>query len=126
MSVTIHTCKLHQHSHAYRVCVACHHQYCPQYWTACPKCDGGTVRSTTASAMAPGFKAMATRMQNAEDSFIETIMAKGFTADEARKAMGIMLKLKVAKLDAVNGRIGVTHGMYLETDVIRNAVNMAY
>ena len=71
----------------------------------------------------PGTKQIAQRIVNAEEAFIEVLMAKGFNREEAVKAMGVMLKLKVAKLDAVSGTIRVKHGIYLEVDVIRNAVN---
>jgi hypothetical protein len=64
----------------------------------------------------------AQRIVNAENAFIEIIMEKGFTKEEATKAMNTMLKLKLAKMDAVIGRISVKHGAYLEVDVIRNAV----
>lgn len=44
---------------------------------------------------------------------------KGFTRDQAQTAMRIMLRLKVAKLDIVSGRISVKHRAFLESDVIR-------
>jgi predicted TIM-barrel enzyme len=71
----------------------------------------------------PGTKAVATRIVNAEENFVQIIIEKGFTKDEAFKAMRTMLKLKVAKLDAIIGRITVKHGAYLEASSIRNAVN---
>lgn len=69
-----------------------------------------------------GNQNTAKRIVQAENDFIEVIMSKGFTKEEATKAMTTMLKLKVAKMDAVIGRISVKHGAYLEVDVIRNAV----
>jgi hypothetical protein len=66
---------------------------------------------------------VAQRMVNAENDFRQVIMERGFARDEANKAMRTMLKLKVAKLDAVNGRISVVHGAYLDHQAIRNAVN---
>jgi len=70
-----------------------------------------------------GAQAMATRMNNAEAAFIETLMRHGkISRPEAEKAMRTMLRLKVAKLDAVSGVIRVKHGAYLEPDAIRNAV----
>lgn len=71
----------------------------------------------------PGTKAIAARIVNAERGFVETIMRQGFTETEATKAMRTMLKLKVAKLDPIIGRISVKHGAYLEPDALRNAVN---
>jgi hypothetical protein len=73
--------------------------------------------------MENGFKAVATRINNAQENFISVIESKGFSRSEAVKAMGTMLKLKVAKLDAVSGVINVKHGAFLEVDVIKNAIN---
>ena len=71
-----------------------------------------------------GTQAMAQRIVNAEENFADTLVAiANITRDEAFKAMRTMLKLKVAKLDAVGGRITVKHGAYLETSAIINAVN---
>lgn len=70
-----------------------------------------------------GLEAMAVRITNAQINFVEVIMAKGFTREDAQKAMHTLLKLKLAKLDSVGGVIRVKHGVYLEEDVLRNAVN---
>lgn len=69
-------------------------------------------------------KAVAQRIANAEAGFVQTIMEKGFTHEEATKAMRTMLKLKVAKLSIGTGRIAVKHGAFLELSAIRNAVNL--
>ena len=70
-----------------------------------------------------GTKAVAQRIVNAQNGFIAILMAKGFNEADATKAMKTMLKLKVAKLDAVSGVINVKHGAFLEADVIKNAVD---
>lgn len=70
-----------------------------------------------------GTRAIAQRIVNAENDFVQLIMEKGFTREEANKAMRTMLKLKVAKLDPVGGRISMKHGAFWESDVLRNAVN---
>jgi hypothetical protein len=70
-----------------------------------------------------GTRDIAQRIVNAEENFIQIIREKGFTREEAIKAMHTMLKLKVAKLDAVSGRISVKHGAFLSSEAIRNAVN---
>lgn len=70
-----------------------------------------------------GTKQVAQRIVNAEQDFVQMIMEKGFTREDAFKAMHTMLKLKVAKLDPIIGRISVKHGAYLEIEAIRNAVN---
>jgi hypothetical protein len=70
------------------------------------------------------FKPIAQRIVNAENDFIEVLMAQAsISKDDAIKAMRAMLKMKVAKLDAVSGRISVKHGAYLDADVIKNAAN---
>ena len=69
-----------------------------------------------------GTQAIAQRIVNAENAFIETLMNRGFSRAEAVKAMSTMIKLKVAKLDAVGGVINVKHGAFLEPSAIRNAV----
>lgn len=71
----------------------------------------------------PGTRAIAQRIVNAENVFIEMIQERGFTRAEAEKAMRTMLKLKVAKLDPISGRINVKHGAFLDPEAIRNAVN---
>jgi len=70
-----------------------------------------------------GTRAMAQRIVNAEDGFIETIQEHGFTREEAVKAMATMLRTKVAVLDPVGGTIRVKHGAFLDPEVIRNAVD---
>lgn len=69
--------------------------------------------------------AIAQRVKNAHEDFAAVIEAKGFTAADAEKIVGVLLRLKAAKLDANLGRISVVHGMYLEADVLRNALNLA-
>lgn len=63
------------------------------------------------------------RMKNAWEEFIEVIMSQGFSRADAVKAANTMLDLKVAKMDAVNGTIRVTHGAYLDRDAIQAAVD---
>lgn len=70
-----------------------------------------------------GYRAIATRIVNAQERFIAILESKGFTREDAVKAMNTMLKLKVAKLDPVSGVINVRHGAFLEKEVIQNAVN---
>ena len=71
-----------------------------------------------------GTKQIAQRIVNAENNFIDTLMTLGdVSRADATKAMRAMLRLKVAKLDAVSGRINVKHGAYLDREVIQRAVN---
>jgi hypothetical protein len=74
--------------------------------------------------MENAFKDIAQRTVNAENSFVESVMNCGAcTKAEAEKVMAYYLKHKIAKMDAVIGRISVKHGAYLDADVIRNAIN---
>jgi len=69
------------------------------------------------------FRSVAQRVVNAENDFIEVLMnLGGISHADAAKAMGTMLRLKVAKLDPGIGRINVKNGAYLDRDVIRRAV----
>lgn len=71
----------------------------------------------------PGTRAVAARIVNAEREFVRLIMERGFTREEAEKAMRTMLRLRVAKLDPIGGTIRVTHGAFLDPPAIRKAVN---
>ena len=72
--------------------------------------------------MTKGFKAIAQRMVNAEKAMIETLMNLASLPEaEAREAFVTLVKVKALKLDAVNGRYLVTHGAFMEPDVIRRA-----
>jgi hypothetical protein len=69
-----------------------------------------------------GTREIAQRIVNAEEGFIEIIRERGFTRDEAIMVMQTMLRLKLAKLDPVIGRISVKHGALLESETIRAIV----
>jgi hypothetical protein len=70
-----------------------------------------------------GFKPMAIRQLNAERAFVDFVESKGFSRADAAKAVSTLLRLKIAKLDAVTGSWSVKHGAFLDVDVLRNAVN---
>lgn len=36
-------CKHHNYAHRYNVCAKCGKQYCPYYWSDCPRCQGGVI-----------------------------------------------------------------------------------
>jgi len=88
-----------------------------------PAADRSEVSLTrTERLMTKGFKAVAQRMVNAERTMIETLMnIANLTEAEARKAFVMLRKVKALKLDAVSGRYLVTHGTFMEPDVIRRA-----
>lgn len=74
------------------------------------------------SGFEKGAKAMAQRMDQAEDSFVETLMTLGgITLTEAKVVFAGYRKFKLVKMDAVGGRITVKHGALLDREVIRRA-----
>lgn len=71
-------------------------------------------------------EAIAQRMVNAENGFIECVCnAIACEAPEARKVLAIYRRLRIVKLDAGIGRYTVAHGIYWEPDSLRNALAMA-
>ena len=72
--------------------------------------------------MTDSFKDMATRITLAEGKFIAYAMEHaGLSRAEAVKALGALKRLKVLKIDVGVGQWRVTHGAYLEPDVLRRA-----
>lgn len=72
-----------------------------------------------------GLKEVAQRIVNAEQNFIGVVREiTGCSEADALKVLKTFRKLKVVKLDAVGGRYSVKHGIYLESDVLRNAINL--
>ncbi|WP_049096450.1 hypothetical protein [Burkholderia cepacia] len=70
-----------------------------------------------------GFKAIAQRIVNAEENFIETVQEiTGCSREEGAKALSTMRKLRVIKLDVGIGRYTVTHGALMEAEALRNAI----
>jgi hypothetical protein len=70
-----------------------------------------------------GFQAVAQRIVNAEAHFVGLVREiTGCNETEAVKAFGTMRKLKVIKLDAVNGRYNAKHGAFMEATALRNAI----
>jgi DNA repair protein RadC len=71
-----------------------------------------------------GLRDMARRMDQAEADFLEILMtAGGISKADAEKVFQTYKKLKVVKMDAVNGTVRVTHGGFLDRDVILRALN---
>lgn len=69
-----------------------------------------------------GFKAMAERTVQAEENFIDTLISLGdVSRDDAERVLAYYRKHKIVKMDAVNGRLDVTHGALLDRDTIRKA-----
>ena len=67
---------------------------------------------------------IADRMINAVDNFVETIQSiSGCNKAEAEKVLAVYRKNKIVKLDAVIGRYSVKHGVFLDKEVIKNAID---
>ena len=70
-----------------------------------------------------GCKAMAQRIVDAGDAFVASLSILGdITKEEAERVFAYYRKHKIAKVDAVNGRVDVTHGAFLDRETIRKAV----
>lgn len=74
--------------------------------------------------MNEGSRHVAQRMVNAADCFVSMLIEMhGITKIEAYKVLTEYRKAKVVKLDAVGGRYNIKHGVFLDRDVIQNAIN---
>ena len=66
---------------------------------------------------------IAQRIVNAGQEFVENLMQlSGCTKAEAEKVFALYRKERLVKRDAVHGRYSVTHGAFLDADVIRRAI----
>jgi hypothetical protein len=75
--------------------------------------------------MKSALKPMFTRIENAIDGFISTVMEQfGTTLEDAEKVLRVFKMCKVVKLDASMGRYNLTHGAYWDKEVIQNAINL--
>lgn len=75
----------------------------------------------TRSEVAP----IAQRMENAFDRLTDTIAEHGaITREQATQVAELYLskKIRAAKLDVVGGQFTMTHGSFLDRDVIRRAL----
>jgi hypothetical protein len=69
-----------------------------------------------------GTRAVAQRIVNAEENFIENVMQiAGLSRGEAEKAMTALKKAKAIKIDPVMGRMVIKHGAFMEPDVLKRA-----
>ena len=67
------------------------------------------------------YKAIAQRIVNAHADFLDVVCERtGCTREDAGKAFDTLKKHRLIKLDG--SRYTVTHGIYLEPDVLRNAM----
>jgi len=77
---------------------------------------------------ASGFEAMAQRLTNAEERFIEYAMKRAkLSRTEAEHALSVMRKggkKAPVKLDIVSGQFSFSHGAFGEPDVLRRAAHL--
>ena len=59
---------------------------------------------------------------NATQKFIQFVMEKGFTRDEAEKILVVYKKARVIKFDKFMPQFEVKHGAFLDADTLRNAL----
>lgn len=77
------------------------------------------------TAAAFGNRNTAIRISNAEDNFAEQIRRiSGCDAATSVRVTRYYLKHRLAKLDAVGGRISVKHGAYLDPQAIARAIEI--
>lgn len=78
---------------------------------------------TNTTDIEQGLRNVATRMDNAEANFIETLMTFGeILRPEAVQVLALYRKYRLVKMDAVGGTISVKHGGLLDREAIRNAL----
>jgi len=71
-----------------------------------------------------GTKQMATRIVNAEESFISSVMDQfDKTYEESEKVLAVFKKAKAVRIDPVGGQFRLTSGLFWEADVINNALS---
>jgi hypothetical protein len=75
-----HFCKTHKGEHGY-VKHICGHEFCPQYWTSCPRCYGSTERNMVAlppvEMSAPVLLGMARSCELHADGFHRANVGEG-------------------------------------------------
>lgn len=73
-----------------------------------------------------GAAVMGERMVNAADRFRDSVVEQfGLTSEQADKAMGVLLKEKVLKLDSITGQFNLKDGRFWDRDVMLRAAGEA-
>jgi hypothetical protein len=100
-------------------------------WKAVPPAEGSTPvaagdgNSLAAQAKVTGTKAVAQRIVNAENRFLEFAQdTAGLTQEQAEIALARYRKEKAIKIDPVTGQFTFTHGGFAEADVLRRAAGI--
>lgn len=86
----------------------------------------GMGRKVEQQKATKGTKAVAQRMVNAEEGFLDFAMrTAGITREQAVTALEEYRKAKAIKIDPVGGQFSFTHGGFAEADVLRRAAGVA-
>jgi len=73
--------------------------------------------------IANSTKGFATREHNAVVRFIDSVVEQfGFSVDQAEKILSVFRKLKVVKIDGVNGQYSLKHGGLWDREVMERAL----
>jgi hypothetical protein len=82
-------------------------------------------KASNISDIEPGLRNVARRSVDAENRFLAYAMEHGrLSRDQAAAALAAFRKARVIKFDAVNGTFHVTHGQFLEPEVLRRAAGV--
>jgi hypothetical protein len=82
-------------------------------------------KTTALKDIEPGLRNVARRSVDAENRFLDYAMEHGrLSRGQAATALAAFRKARVIKFDAVNGTFHVTHGQFLDPDVLRRAAGI--
>jgi hypothetical protein len=98
----------------------------PTGWGFGPRSRAHAQKKTTLlKDIEPGLRNVAQRSLDAENRFIAYAMKHGrLSRGQAETALAAFRKARVIKFDAVNGTFHVTHGQFLDRDVLRRAAGI--
>jgi len=68
------------------------------------------------------FRDCASRLDNAKRRFLECCESNGFTRTEAEKILAVYQKARVLKLSLNDGAFHIKHGVFMDADIMRNAL----
>lgn len=70
----------------------------------------------------PGTRQVAQRWANADQNFVDNVVARGFTPQEAERIFAHYRKHRIIKLDMVGGTWSVQHGRYWDEEILKRAL----
>ena len=81
------------------------------------------AQKAAVAACEKGLRAVAQRAENADRAFVAVLMTAGDICEaDAEKVAAYYRKHRITKRDWGGGVVSVTHGAFLDRDVIRKAV----